>query len=265
MPKLKLIDESGDKKYFTIIPNYILNHSTLWDREVYIQMKRITGEDGTCWTSRKTLAKQCGMSPRRLDASIKYLVEHEWIQQIGKKEVITRGGPQEVNEYRVSDLWDTNNTFYKEKYKGVAPYDTPLGKGVAQKEQRCSTDEVKGIAPGAYKEEQREEEPIKKNTVSNSIELQSHDIPEIINLFKEVNPAYSKFFARKNQREAVSRLLVQWPRPKLDEIIKVLPQTNTHKYAPTITSPLELEDRMAKLIAFIQKERNNPISKVIKV
>jgi hypothetical protein len=79
MSKISISDDSGDKKYFTIIPNYILNHSTLWDREVYIQMKRITGEDGTCWTSRNTLAKQCGMSPRRLDKSLKYLDKFQCI------------------------------------------------------------------------------------------------------------------------------------------------------------------------------------------
>ena len=46
MENINLQDKSGDKDYFTIIPNYVLNHSALWDREVYIQMKRIAGENG---------------------------------------------------------------------------------------------------------------------------------------------------------------------------------------------------------------------------
>src|SRR3990167_6518213 len=133
---MKITDESGDRKYFTVIPNYILNHSTLWDREVYIQMKRITGENGTCWTSRKNLAKQCGMSERRLDKSLKYLVEYGWIEKVGKKEIQTMGGLQSVNEYRVIDLWGLNNDFYQEeKHKGVASKDIPLSKGVARNEQ----------------------------------------------------------------------------------------------------------------------------------
>jgi hypothetical protein len=92
MDKIKIEDESGDRKYFTIIPNYIYNHSTLWDREVYCQMKRIAGENGTCWTSRKKLSKQCGISIERLQKSIKYLIEHQWIEFVGKKPVITKGG-----------------------------------------------------------------------------------------------------------------------------------------------------------------------------
>lgn len=171
MDGIKIEDESGDKKYFTIIPNYILNHSTLWDREVYIQMKKIAGENGTCWTSRNTLAKQCGMSPRRLDKSIQYLVSHSWIKTIGKKEVSTKGGKQEVNEYKIIDLWDTNNSFYQDKNKGVALKTIPLSKGVARM-QRGSTDDTKGIAPGATKEEplNNNQETVAKATLPFSFE-----------------------------------------------------------------------------------------------
>ena len=41
------------RKYFTQVPNYILDNLTIWEREVYIQIKKIAGEDGTCWTSQK--------------------------------------------------------------------------------------------------------------------------------------------------------------------------------------------------------------------
>src|SRR3978361_893963 len=106
-------DESGDRKYFTIIPNYILNHSTMYDREVYIQMKRIAGDAGKCWASRTTLANQCGMSVRRLDQSIKYLLEHDWIRRVGTRKIFTgEGGIQQVYEYQVVDLWKKNIEFY---------------------------------------------------------------------------------------------------------------------------------------------------------
>ena len=146
-------DNSGDHKYFTMIPNYILNHSTLYDREVYIQMKRFSGEKGTCWASRKTLAERCGVSPRRVDKSIKYLLDHKWISLKGKKRLKTVGGNQSVNEYSISDLWKMNINFYD---KGVAPNAIP-------KWQRGSTDRAKGVAPGAHKEEPEEK---KKDTSS---------------------------------------------------------------------------------------------------
>ena len=41
IPKnLSISDESGDKKYFTLVPNYILNHSSAIDQSLYLQMKR---------------------------------------------------------------------------------------------------------------------------------------------------------------------------------------------------------------------------------
>lgn len=252
-------DESGDKKYFTVIPNYILNHSTLWDREVYIQMKRITGEGGTCWTSRKTLAKQCGISERRLDKSLGYLIEHNWIEYIGKKEVLTKGGIQPVNEYRVCDLWNKNNEFFQEKYrKGVAQDTTPKYEGVAQNTQRGSTDEAKGVAPGAYKEEPEEN----KNHINNNnnpltpLKGENKQIAELINLFKEVNPSYGEFFKRKSQRAAIERMLQTIGYEKLHSAITVLRKTNGEEYAPTITSPVQLEMKLAALEAFLRKRKN---------
>lgn len=126
------------------------------------------------------------------------------------------------------------------------------------------------IEPDVQNGKQPKRQTAETGTISN-IDSESNtekrnnkkQVDEIISLFKAVNPAYQKFFPRKNQREAVARLLVQWPRPKLDQIIKVLPQSNAHQYAPTITSPLELEDRMARLRAFIEKQRTNQKGKTI--
>jgi hypothetical protein len=134
---IHIIDGTNDKKYFTIIPNYILNHSSMWDREVFIQMQRIAGENGLCWMSRQRLADQCGMSPRQLDRSIEYLLKHEWIERAGKKKVSTKGGIQEVNVYRTKDLWRKNIDYY-ESLKGVVYESTPLEK------LKASTDMQKG-------------------------------------------------------------------------------------------------------------------------
>ena len=154
--KMRIYDESSEKKYFTIIPNYILNHSTLYDREVYIQMKRITGEDGECWCSRETLAKQCGISVRRLDKSLQYLLDHDWIRNAGTKKVNTKGGAQTVVVYKVVDLWKKNMDFYASK--GGAPNATPLPKGGARIVSKGVHERAKGGAPRAHKEE-----PFNKN------------------------------------------------------------------------------------------------------
>jgi hypothetical protein len=156
---ISIIDESGDHKYFTIIPNYILNHSTHWDREVYIQMKKIAGERGTCFAGIKKLMKITGFSKERLNNSIKYLLEHKWITFLGLKEVQTSGGKQFTNEYKINDLWKMNIEFYQ---KGGSPDDPPTVKGGSPNSQRGV---AKGGSPDDHKEEPIKEEPSKKNQV----------------------------------------------------------------------------------------------------
>jgi len=257
--RYKIENDSGDKKYFTIIPNYILNHSTLWDREVYIQMKRITGENGTCWTSQKTLSNQCGISINRLKKSIKYLVEHSWIKEIGKKKVNTQGGIQEVMEYRIADLWKLNIEYYKKE--GVSPDDTPSPKGVSRDTQRGITDEDKGVSPDDDKEE-----PLLNNNQYNNnqeySEQSSQDIPLIIKSFELINPACKKFYGNKTQRKACEDLIENYTMERvLNTIEKVLPATQGLKFFPTITTPLQLFEKWSSLegaIARYQQDNNKP-------
>jgi hypothetical protein len=153
MQKTIIEDGSNDKRYFTLIPNYVLDHSTLWDREVYIQLKRIAGDDGTCWKGRKKLKEICGMSLGRLRKSLNYLRMNGWIDFIGTRKIYTKGGIQEVNEYKITDLWNLNNNYYQDKFKGGSPKNTPL-------KQRGVTKQVKGGSPDDYKEDH-----LKKNNI----------------------------------------------------------------------------------------------------
>ena len=150
--KINIKDGSEDRKYFTIIPNYIFNHSTIWDREVYCQMKRIAGEDGTCFLSVNNLKKRCGIGNERLKKSISYLIEHKWIDFLGKKDVATRGGVQPVSEYKINNLWKMNVDFYENK--GGSPQEA-----LPNESQRGVADGVKGESPQEHKKNHIQEEP----------------------------------------------------------------------------------------------------------
>lgn len=94
-----------------------------------------------------------------------------------------------------------------------------------------------------------------KKEIQVSNEVAGKDIQEVINLFKEVNPSYRNLFANKTQRAAALRLVTLWPRPKLDNLIGILPQTNARKFWPKITTPLELERQAGVLKAKLEEER----------
>lgn len=82
-------------------------------------------------------------------------------------------------------------------------------------------------------------------------------INPFIEKFKPVNPSYKRLFANKTQRSALQRLIDEVGADKLGRIIDYLPKTNARPYAPTITTPLQLEEKMGQLMAFVQKERND--------
>ncbi|MBI3584378.1 MAG: helix-turn-helix domain-containing protein [Nitrospinae bacterium] len=81
--EIKIEDNSEDKEYFTIVPNYILNHSSVYDRAVYIEMKRIAGESGKCWAGLKTLSERTKMSIGQVKNSLDYLLKRRWIKKVG--------------------------------------------------------------------------------------------------------------------------------------------------------------------------------------
>jgi CTP-dependent riboflavin kinase len=78
---------------------------------------------------------------------------------------------------------------------------------------------------------------------------------EIISLFKELNPSYERLFSNKTERAAAERLIQKMGREKLEGVIKYVATTNVMPYAPTITTPFELERNLGKLIAFYNREK----------
>ena len=150
---MQIQDESGDKKYFTIIPNYILNHSTAIDQALYMQMKRIAGDGGQCSTGVRYFMRQLGIGKVAIKKSMKYLIEHKWINYLGKKKVMTEGGVQQINTYKVNDIWKHNI----EHYKGVAEITPPAKQGGSKKYRRVGLKMSQGVAEMAQKKNLKKE------------------------------------------------------------------------------------------------------------
>jgi hypothetical protein len=247
---MEIRDNSQDKKYFTIIPNYIANHSTANDQALYFQMKRLVGdEEKICYASEKYLKKQLKIGSKALKKSIKYLLEHGWIEHAGTRETMTEGGRQKINTYIVKDIWKMN----MEYFQGVSKSEPLNSQGVLESNLRGVQKESKGVA---FKQRRR----TYKNNIKKELSINGKEINEIINNFKEINPSYKKFFNNKTQRSAVEKLLKNYGKEKVIRLISILPKTNQEQYAPTIISPLQLEDKLANLMLFLKKkEKDKPV------
>lgn len=248
--KFKITDESGDRKYFTIIPNYIVNHSTPYEQAIYLFMKRKAGESGTCWSSAQEIGKHLGVSRNTVAKYRNKLVKRGWIVPVGK-----RGKTKPTDEYKIVDLWSLNTDFYSKK-------ESSRGEQSPKKVQEVNLES----ASGGHKEDPTNKEP--KSISTEATSASGKEINEMIDLFKKVNPSYEQLFKRKNQHEALARLSKKHGKDKIIWAINILPKTNAMQYAPTITTPIQLEDKLGSLIAFIKKEQGKAeerASRVVKV
>jgi hypothetical protein len=109
MEKFKIIDESGDKKYFSQLPHYILNHSTAIDQALYWQMKRYAGENGKCFATQETLMEKMGIGRITYNKALKYLLKKDWIRFIGT----TKGKTRPIKTYAIVDIWKLNIMNYE--------------------------------------------------------------------------------------------------------------------------------------------------------
>lgn len=181
---IEIHDDSGDKKYFTIIPNYVLNHSTAVAQALYLQLKRLAGEKGVAYPSRGWLMKQLGITKPTLLKEFSYLVKRGWIKEIGTAPIKTKGGQQSTKAYKIIDLWDLNNDYYK-GVKNNTPLDT---KGVKNNSQGGKENVAKGVKNKPTKKIHYEEEPMKKKVLSAS---------QTTKTFEEFYDAYPKKEKRK--------------------------------------------------------------------
>lgn len=86
---------------------------------------------------------------------------------------------------------------------------------------------------------------------------------DLIDLFKAVNPNYKILFSRKNQANALERLVKQFGLQEIENIIRFLPKIINEKYAPTITTPIELENKFGKLLVYINRQKQSQVKIII--
>lgn len=239
--KFELSDESGDKQYFTIIPNYIANHSTANDQALYFQLKKHAGERGECYVSEKTLRSKLGIGRIALKKSLEYLLSHGWIKFNGIKEVRTAGGIQGLKSYKIVDIWKLNS----EHYKGVSKTARLEPKGCPERHQRGAPNDNK-------------EDPYIKEDIT--AKQASPEIPLLIKAFEKVNPSASRFYGNTTQRKACEFLINTYT---FDRVLKVveeaLPKTNKMQFFPTIITPVQLQDKWSALESAVAKYQNKKV------
>lgn len=229
---------------FLIIPYQLVEDPDIHplDERVYgviYWLTRLKGEK--CTAGNPTLAILCKTTPASLQNSLTALEKGRYIKRIFRDE--SRRTRKEI----IPLIVFTRVSSTSDRRRKVSPTDDTVS----------PTDDTKVSPTGdqkksIYNKKRKEEDTATQSVAGNQVNL-------FLDLFKSVNPSYERLFGNKTQRAAVERLLKKWGAEKIKELIGLLPKTNSMKYAPTITTPLQLEEKLGAVISFIQKEGDKKI------
>lgn len=92
-------------------------------------------------------------------------------------------------------------------------------------------------------------------------EKQPNQINQLIEKFKPINPSYKRLYPNKSQRSALERMIKEHGFEKLSGLIEVLPEILIKDYAPRITTPITLENKLGDLMLFIGNNKPKEIRK----
>lgn len=189
---------------------------------LFAEISALTNKDGYCWASNSYFADLFGISDTQVSTSISKL----------KKE-----------GYITSDV--ENN--YKRKI-----FLTEKVIGGIKKTYKGYKENLKGVLS-----------KVKYNNISNninnitSVETKvSPEINNLIKLFEPINPSYKELFGNNTQRKALERLLKEHGLEKVESMIRSLPKVILKPYAPRVTTPLKLEQKLGELVVFVSQERS---------
>ena len=85
-------------------------------------------------------------------------------------------------------------------------------------------------------------------------EHSSEDIEILIKFFEGINPSSKQFYSRPPQRKACRFLVDTYGFERVKKVIELtLPRTNGLQFFPTITTPIQLQDKWATLESAIKR------------
>ena len=223
----------------------IVTRSTLgWELDHKTGMRKI--ED---WISHSQLINRTGRGSKSISRAVDNCVKMGWIETRTKEGRLLKTAQERRLHgrkifYRLGKIFLSKVTIVKK---------TMVDEPSSLSPQTIVIKSTEPSSKGRTTKESITKESIQK-------EANKFAVNELIDLFKSINPSFERLFKNKTQRLAIERMADKFGEDKLIKLIEILPKTNEMQYAPSITTPLQLEQKMGSLKVFLQK-RNEEIKK----
>jgi len=280
--KISLIPSSapsaGGFRFMSFIPNTTPTPNWLYNGE----MKKMTGTQlkvvllvtrktlgyvvdekskrrkETDWISQKQFMDFTGQSNRAVATAIQSCVKRGWIIARDRDGKLCNT-PDKRKRRRV--YYQLGNIFIDKLSSEESSLDEKEAKSselFSKSSEQNDTNLVKKV--------HNTKEIYTKEKLQNSKTSFADPINKNIYLFQNINPSYKRLFGNDTQRKAMERLLKEHGAAKVKNMIAFAEYCLDKKYAPTITTPHELENNLAKLRAYYLKEKGgNKLNKTLKI
>ena len=255
-------NDSGDKDFFTIIPNYIIDNTDAIQRALYIEMKRYAGENGSCFATQETMQNRLGIGKKAFVKALDFLLAEGWVSYMG----FTRRKTRPVKTYKINNIWAKNSTHYKK---------IPLKRAVSLKDtsQKSSKIPLKRAV---------EEEPYINNTSETSVSQSKYpeaegyrefalqedtEVAKATSVTRKFNPTpvYKLFNnnyplnwrVNKTQRQSAENLFKERGLEKIRRALAFYQENKDDEFCPDILSPYDLDSKWDKLLKYKLKKYGN--------
>lgn len=247
----RIIDKRRKEK-FMVDDEYLNGQAKLcgWQGTiVYNSLCRHANIDQESFPSIKLMSEQHGVSRPTIIKGIENLEKRRVIEV---KKTRTKDGKWLNNTYILTDKseWDYSQVNVVDTASQVNENTQPSQRGLPD-----------GVNDVDTKETHSEGNTFKETHIL--CEQSSREIEKVIKMFEIVNPSYEKMYPNKTQRSAAARLLKKWTLPQIQAVVSILPKLNADQYSKgkSIT-PLQLEDNLGYIKAFIDKNNSQRIKSV---
>ena len=194
--------------------------------------KKVVLSPGQFLTGRKKLANLAGISEGLVEKILNYL---EMEQQIGQ---------QKTTKYRIITILNWHKYQNRDSRSNNSVTTTRQQRDTYKNDKNDKN--VKNTIPAIAVDREKIPKEDKKNPNS----------PLVVDLFREITPAYRLYFARPPQRAAAQRLFDAHGLEKLKGVIGFIRANLGEQYLPSIKSPCELEEKWSNLEAYAKRLSN---------
>lgn len=202
------------------------NNEFMWNNETVII------EDGQFITGRKELSKETGIAESTIERILKMFEKEHQIEQ------------RKTKKFRIISVinWKKYQQDEQQRGRQVDNKQTP-------EEQQVSTNK-----------NDKNEKNDKNDKKSGDLAVAG--VEDIMNIFYLVNPTLN--WGNKTIRKAAADLIKKFGLEEVKNMAEAAVSIQGEEFAPTITNPWELREKLAKVKLFFDRQKNNN-PKIVKV